>query len=256
MDSTTTETESVSFHSEASNYRLVREPMRNRAIGESGSFEVVGGRDYQFYDGVLTVTDVDDIQWLRDNESNGRYYWEVGVEDRANNSADLQAVIMKKALAGDFGAIAEILVAERSALSRPEVISACEAAINAGGETLPPKPDTPLHEVQRVRVGPTAGPTPGVSPDPVPGSPMVDPSTLETPPGAPAAPAEPSVPAGQVPAVGTSTMPSAEGPEAAPVEPTAPPAAGVPVPETEEPPAAPEPTGEADGAAPGAPAAP
>lgn len=178
----------VTFYSTASNYRVVERPARRRPLGEGGDFEIVPGKDFQFYDGKLVVTDAEDIKWLRNYESFGKFYFEdVPVE----SSADILAEIMGKALSGDFAAIADILVAERTALSRPEVISACEAAINKGGGELPARPDTPLHELDRVRVGPAAGVTPGVSPDPVPGTPLVDPTTLEAPPGAPAAPSTP-----------------------------------------------------------------
>ena len=218
-----TEVTPVTFHSEASNYRVVMVPQRRRQIGESNESEIVGGRDIQFYDGVYVARTQEEIDWLRDYKSNGEYYWEVGsAEDRPGNSADLQAEIMRRALDGDFGFIADVLVAERAAQSRPEVLSACTAALSAAGEQAPPPPATPLHEQQRVRVGPTAGITPGVSPDPVPGSPQVDPSTLTAPPGQPASPeGVAAVPVGQVPAAGetpdgvSDTMPNATGPLAA-----------------------------------------
>lgn len=235
------EDQGVIFHSEASNYRLVRDPMRRRQLGEANEFEVVPGTTYEFVDGVLRVTDSDDIEWLRNSDSYGRFFWEIGGDgDRTQNSADLQKLIMQKALSGDFDGIADILVAERSALSRPEVIASCTAALEAADQGLPAPPATPLHEQQRVRMGPAAGITPGVSPDPVVGSPQVDPSTLEPVPGGDAAaPGAPAVPPGQDPAVGetpdgtSDTMPNAQGPQAGeqppygtPEAPPAPPAPG------------------------------
>lgn len=219
----------VTFHAEASNYRVVVEPQRNQRVGETNQTEVVGGKDIQFYDGVFVATTQEEIDFLRDYESNGTYYWEVGSpEDKPDDSAGLQRLIIEKALAGDQDAIADILVAERTSQSRPAVIAACEGALNSMGGELPQKPDTPLHELQRVRMGPTAGITPGVSPDPVPGTPAVNPSTLGVP-DAPLASPEPgatSVPMGQVPAteapatdapadtaeVPSSTVPDARGP--------------------------------------------
>lgn len=227
MESSTVEPaaveEGVVFQSEASNYRVVREPQRRVQIAETNEFEVRPGRTFEFYDGVLRVTDSDDIEWLRNYESYGKLYWEIGTEeDRSISAAELQKEIMEKALEGDFDRVADILVAERTGQSRPGIIAACVAALEAGEEDLPPAPDVPLHEQQRVRIGPAAGITPGVSPDPVVGSPQVEPSTLEEVPGTAGAPApeEPAVPPGQQPALGetpegvSATMPNAEGPEA------------------------------------------
>lgn len=178
----------VTFYSTSGNYRVVQKPARRRPIGEGGDFEIVPGKDFQFYDGKLVVTDAQDIDWLREYVSFGTYYFE---EVPVESSADILAEIMGQALEGDFTSIADTLVAERTALSRPEVIAACEAAINKSGGQLPARPDTPLHELDRLRVGPAAGVTPGVSPDPVPGTPLVDPATLEAPLGSPAAPSTP-----------------------------------------------------------------
>lgn len=231
LGNTAAEEQGVVFHSEASNYRIVREPSRRKQIGEGSDFEIRDGKIYQFYDGVLRVTDSDDIEWLRDYESNGRYYFEVDDPNRrATETAALQTEVMEKALEGDFDRIADILVAERHALSRPEIITACTAALNAGDQDQPEPPQTPLHEIQRVRTGPTAGVTPGVSPDPQSGEAQVDPSTLQSAPGAPVGPTEESaVPPGQAPASEvaeqgknpeepSATTPSAKGPLTTPEE--------------------------------------
>jgi hypothetical protein len=81
-----------------------------------------------------------------------------------------------------------------------------------------------------VRTGPTAGVTPGVSPDPQAGEAQVDPSTLQSAPGAPVGPTEESaVPVGQAPASEVAergegpeepsvTMPNAKGPLVSPEE--------------------------------------
>lgn len=235
-------TEQVTFTSRASNLCVVRSPARRRPIAETGEFEVTKGVRYQFFDGVLgpgELTD-DDIAWLRSSDAYGKLFFEPETAPAPENSAGLQTVIMEKALSGDFSGIADILVAERTALSRPEVIAACEAAINAGGAQLPAKPDTPLHEVARVRVGPAAGETPGVSSAPVDGEPLVDPSTLSPPPPgsevsapAPAAPASETVPASEVPAAAPPVppvVPETVEPEAGPVGSVGDP--GVPGPES------------------------
>lgn len=222
--------EEVVFQSKASNYRVVMEPQRRRQIGETNESEIVGGRALQFYDGVFKTSDPEEIDFLRNYASNGVFYFEVGSDnDRPDDAAGLLTEIIKKSQEGDFDRIAEILVAERHGTSRAAVITACEAALIAYEQRLPDRPATPLHEVQRVRVGPTAGETPGVSPDPVEGTPMVEPSSQAVPPGPPAAPdpGETSVPVDQVPAEAASsspdggevaeepsvTMPSAEGPQ-------------------------------------------
>lgn len=219
-DTTTTAAEEVTFHSEAGNYRVVMEPMRRHRVGESNEVEVVGGKDIQFYDGVYTTKDPEEIAFLREYESNGRFYWELGSSaDTPGDARGLIREIVKKGYEGDFARVAEILVAERTAQSRPDVLAACEAVLEGADQQLPPKPETPLHEVQRLRVGPAAGVTPGQSPDLVAGSPVVEPSSLEQPPGAPAAPVgEPAVPVGQAPSTDvpgdqpSATMPSAQGP--------------------------------------------
>lgn len=276
-----TQQQEVVFQSKASNYRLVMVPQRRRQIGESNESEIVGGKAIQFYDGVYKTSDPEEIDFLRNYASNGTFYFEVGSDnDHPDDAAGLLKEVIQKSAEGDFDRIAEILVAERHNLSRPAVITACEAALIAYEQALPDKPATPLHEVQRVRVGPTAGETPGVSPDPVEGTPLVDSSTLTPPPGAPAIPTEEtSVPVGQVPAetasadpqageaaeTPSSTMPSAEGPQVggdgslqgdASVTPTAEPVGS---PTSEEVPAdtpGDHPAAGGDGAEPGAPAAP
>lgn len=223
---TETSVSPVTFHSEASNYRVVIKPARRRQIGESNESEIIPGKDIQFYDGVFVAHTQEEIDFLRGYGSYGEYYWEVGsAEDRPENSAATQKLIIEKAMAGDLDSVADILVAERSALSRPEVIAACEAALSAGGGELPAKPDTPLHELQRVRMGPAAGTTPGVSPDPVPETPLVDPSTLTPPPvgSEPAAPAPPVAAAGTVPTSETPVQ------EPVPEAPAAEPGTGQPV---------------------------
>lgn len=221
--------EEVAFHSKASNYRVIMEPQRRRQIGETNESEIVGGKAIQFYDGVYRTSDPEEIDFLRNYASNGVFYFEVGSDnDRPDDAAGLLTEIIKKSQEGDFDRIAEILVAERHGTSRAAVITACEAALIAYEHALPDKPATPLHEAQRVRVGPTAGETPGVSPDPVEGTPLVEPSSQTAPPGPPAIPQEePAVPVGQVPAQAPAsgdtasevaeepsvTMPSAEGPQ-------------------------------------------
>lgn len=220
-DTITRAAEEVTFHSEASNYRIVQDRMRRRQIGESGEVEVVGGKTIQFYDGVYTTSDPEEIKYLRESDSNGRFFWELNSEaDRPTDASGLIKEIIKKGSKGDYGRVAEILVAERTATSHPDVLAACTAVLEAAEEELPARPQTPLHEIQRVRVGPTAPPTPGVPPDLQPGEAVIDPSSQTPPPGAPAAPAEgeTSVPVAQVPAAEVTGTGAAEGgvtPEAA-----------------------------------------
>lgn len=198
----------VVFHSGASNYTIVRKPERRRQLGESNEFEAVAGQRYEFVDGVYAAKTQDDVDWLRaQSDSYGTFYWEPESANapRVADSSGLQAEIMKAALAGDRDTISDILIAERSGESRPAVLVACETALIQMGQELPAKPDSPLHEAQRVRMGPTAGVTPGVSPDPVPGTPTVDPSTLtETPVAS-------STPPPEQPQA-SETMPGAQGP--------------------------------------------
>lgn len=269
----------VTFHSEASNYRKVVKPMRRKQVGESSEIEVVGGETIEFYDGVYSTSDPDEIAFLREDASNGVYFWEVNTEaDRPTDASGLIKEIIRKGREGDFDRVAAILVGERTALSRPDVLATCEAILEDAQQQLPPKPNTPLHELDRVRIGPAAGVTPGVSPDPVVGSPAVDPSTLEQPPGSPAVPTEASaVPPGQAPAAApaasdapsttaeppSATMPSAQGPqvggelgpEDGGVTVTPPPPAEEPAPAVTGD-GAPTPPPAEVGGAPGAPAAP
>jgi hypothetical protein len=235
----------VVFRSGASNYSVTREVSRRRQLGERDEFEITPGRRYEFVDGVYVAKTADDAEWLRNYESFGTYYWEPESDNapRAADSAGLQALIMKAALAGDRDTIADVLVAERSAESRPAVISACETALVQMGAEGPAKPPAPLHEVQRLRVGAAEGETPGESPDPI--TQTVTPGT-DQPVTAAAPAAEPALPAGQSPAQGSQTVPDASGTAggASAGQETAAP--------SPEPPAA-EPSG--DQGAPGAPAA-
>jgi hypothetical protein len=238
---TETDFKPVVFASGASNYSVTRTPPRRHQIGETNEFETTPARRYEFVNGTYVAKTQDDVDWLRGYESFGTYYWEPESANapRAADSSGLQAEIIKAALAGDRDTIADVLVAERSGESRPAVLVACEAALTQMGQALPPKPDTPFHELDRVRMGPTAGVTPGVSPDPVAGSPTVDPATLQ-----PETPAVTTAPANQ-PAASVTT-PGAEGPEA-----NAPQSSGA---EGAEP--APSPTVETPGDDQGAPGAP
>jgi hypothetical protein len=238
----------VIFRSGASNYSVTREVSRRRQLGERDEFEITPGRRYEFVDGVYVAKTADDAEWLRNYESFGTYYWEPESDNapRAADSAGLQALIMKAALAGDRDTISDVLVAERSAESRPAVISACETALGEMGQQSPARPPAPLHEVERLRVGPAAGVTPGESPDPV--TQTVDPTTGE-PVSAASVGEEPALPAGQAPAEGSQTVPDAAGiggGASAGQETAA---------EAPAPPEAPEAPAEGDQGAPGAPAA-
>lgn len=180
-DSTTT------FLSPTNNLRLVEKAARRKPLGEHGDFENIPGVTHEFTEGRLVVSDPETIEWLRDHEALGQLFYEVGNEpDRPGEStAKIHQAIIDHAFNGEFDKIADILVQERTTLSRPDVIAACEAALNKGGEDEPPLPETPEHEIERVRLGPASGPQAGQE-DLVPttteeGTPAAEPAPEETP---------------------------------------------------------------------------
>ncbi|MGE5152010.1 MAG: hypothetical protein ACM3II_17985, partial [Rhodospirillaceae bacterium] len=154
---------STTFISPCNNLRLVKTPARRRMVGEGGDFENVPGTDVQFAEGQLVVTDADIYAWLHDHPSNGQLFYELGAEpDRpGENSADVHKKIMEAVYEGNYDVVADILVQERTTLSRPDVIAACEVALQKAGAQLPEAPETPEHELERVRLGPAVGPQPG-----------------------------------------------------------------------------------------------
>jgi hypothetical protein len=172
-------TSTTTFVSPVNNLCVVRENARRKPLGENGDFINTPGKRSQFIDGRLVVSDPEELQELRESDSYEKLFFELGSEPgRAGAStAELHRRIMDLTFAGDYAAIADILVGERTNLSRPDVIASCEAAIANAGVAAPAKPDTPEHEIERIRLGAAVGPTPGAE-DLVP---------AESPEGTPAA---------------------------------------------------------------------
>jgi len=184
MNATATETTgapTVTFVSKTNNLRLVKKNARNQPIGESGDYRQIPGEDFQFYDGVLNVSDPDDLAWLRAHGELGKLFHERGAEaDRpVEDSSALHKELVELAYDGKFAEIADILTAERSTYSRPDVLAACEAFLTSGGSDVPAKPETPEHELERTRTEPAVGASvpevvaPGTAGEPVADTPPV-----------------------------------------------------------------------------------
>lgn len=185
------EQNSVTFVSPTNDLRLVREPARRRMIGETGDYEMVPGASVQFRDGVLVTSDEAEVSWLRDHEQNGGIFHERGNEPGrvGGDTADIHREIIKLAFAGSYDAIADILLKERSSLSRPDVLAACEQALDAGGAPEVPLPETPAHELIYQRDAAAVGnPGPLVVSQP----PATAPVVMGEPPAPPAPPADPT----------------------------------------------------------------
>lgn len=156
-------TVTTTFVSPTNNLRIVRANARRKPVGENGDFINIPGVYSQFIDGQLVVSDPEELEQLRKSDSFGKLFFEFGNEPSrpGASTADLHRKIMNLTFAGDYAAIADILVGERTTLSRPDVIAACEAAISNAGLAAPAKPETPEHELDRIRLGAAVGPTPG-----------------------------------------------------------------------------------------------
>lgn len=193
---------SVTFVSPTNELRLVKKPTRRKPIGEGGDFINVPGESVTFREGQLVVSSPELLSWLRDHPEYGRLFHEQGAEpDRPReDTSAVHSLIMELALEGKTNQIADILVAERSSYSRPDVIAACETALNKAGEQAPALPQVPEHELERVRMPPAGAPP--VDPlQPGPPSPEGNPTAqiAQAPVGgATAAPAELPAPPPQV----------------------------------------------------------
>lgn len=178
---------SVTFVSPTNELRLVKTPTRRKPIGEGGDFINVPGESVTFREGQLVVSSPELLSWLRDHVEYGRLFHEQGAEpDRPReDTSAIHGLIVELALDGKTDQIADILVAERSSYSRPDVIAACEKALNKAGEQAPPLPQVPEHELERVRMPPAAAP-PVESLQPGPPSPEGNPTAEIAPPPAPA----------------------------------------------------------------------
>lgn len=159
-ESTTT---SKTFVSKTSNLRLVKKPARRKPIGEHGDFINVPGEDVVFREGRYATSDPGEINFLVDHPNNGRLFHEIGAApDRpGENTAELHAEIQNAIFDADYDKVADILVRERTTLSRPDVIAACETALLRAGAAVPEKPSAPEHELERVRLSKAVGDQPG-----------------------------------------------------------------------------------------------
>jgi hypothetical protein len=184
----------ATFVSPVNNLRLVEKQGRRRPLGEHGDFENIPGVVHEFTEGRFVESDGEVLDFLRSHPQFGRLFFEQGAEpDRPGGStAEIHKKIMDLAFDGDYGAIADILVGERTNLSRQDVIAACETALTRANLAVPVKPETPEHEIERLRLGPAAGPQPGAA-DLVPtetekGTPAAAPADVTEPTEPPAAP--------------------------------------------------------------------
>lgn len=165
----------VTFVSTDQNLRLVKDPADER-LAKDGRRVPVPGTTYEFNNGELQVArdDSEALAFLREHDANGsnedsaseKLFWERGNEpDRPSPDASpVLRKIVQLTSDGDADAIADIYLNERSSYSRPEVLAAAETAIEALDGEVPEKPQTPEHEVERVRAEPAVGDTPGVEP--------------------------------------------------------------------------------------------
>lgn len=146
--SESTDTTSTTFVSPTNNLTLVREPARRKMVGDRGDYVNLPGHRVEFVDGELVSDDPGLIEWLRGHDQYGALFHERGNEPDlpgGDVTADVELVI-DLAFDNKYEEIADLLVRERSTLSRPAVIAACEKALNRGGGEIPPKPETPAHE--------------------------------------------------------------------------------------------------------------
>jgi hypothetical protein len=121
------------YVSATSNLKLVKSPIRKKPLGEGADFYMTEGESIQFLDGRFTTKDAALAEWLDAHSMNGVYFHKVGFGidgQTADNSAELIRDIIALSFKGDFSAIADILVAERGGMRRPDIVSACESALH------------------------------------------------------------------------------------------------------------------------------
>lgn len=172
MSDNTQET-STTFVSTCNELALVKEATRRRMVGDRGDYVTIPGSKITFVDGELVASDPELIEWLRSHEQYGALFHERGAEPDlpgGDVSAEIELII-DLAFDNQYDKIADLLVRERSTLSRPAVIAACEKALNRGGGDVPPLPETPAHELTYQR-DPAAGGA--VVTDPHQGAELVD----------------------------------------------------------------------------------
>lgn len=170
------QTSKVAFVSTDQNLRLVKDPADER-LGKDGRRVPIHGKTYEFKNGELLVDsgDSDALTFLREHDANGSnqestgtetLFWERGSEpDRPSpDSSGILREIVRKTADGDADGLADLFLQERSSYSRPEVLAAATTAIEALEGDVPAPPQTPEHEVERVRAQPAVGDTPGVQP--------------------------------------------------------------------------------------------
>lgn len=203
-----TENHTVTFHSPTDALKLVIK-QATRRMNDQGQWETVPGTAIQFSAGRYVTSNASELEFLRGHKELNRLYFEHGAErGRATDSAGaVVAHVLELALEGQAETIADILLRERNSHSRPEVLAACEKALERIGSLVPPVPAPPEHQLERVRTAPAVGPTPvgfdgserpiavgpnaPVDPEQVP---PVSPTPEVIPPGGQPGPAAPTVP--------------------------------------------------------------
>lgn len=128
------------YISVTNNLKLVRDPIRKKQLGEGADFTVTQGEHVQFLDGRYSSTDPDEIAWLDEHPQNGILFHQVGLGAEGNAADDSAAVIravIGLAFKGNYAQVADVLVKERNTYRRPDVIAACESALNEVGQISP-----------------------------------------------------------------------------------------------------------------------
>lgn len=123
--------------------RLVVDPVRRKPLGEGTDYIQTDGKTIVFREGRYTARTQEEIDWLDEHPSNGILFHKVGfgADGRtADNSAEVIQSVIKLAFEGEYQKIADVLIAERSSYSRPDVIAACETVLNEI-DSLPADPD-------------------------------------------------------------------------------------------------------------------
>lgn len=185
-------TKEALFTSPTNNLRIVK-IKTTRRMSESGEWDERPGQTLTFSEGQFRCDkDSDEYRFLHEHPSNGSndgasrsLFYEIGDEPPSlAETNELLRKVLDLALDGELEALADLLVAERSSESRPEVIAAIEKAIEKSGGELPPLPETPEHEITRVRREPAVGQAvpPVDSPGPAPVSAAGDVGYVGEPP--------------------------------------------------------------------------
>jgi hypothetical protein len=155
MSPTKTESKGKVFRSSVQNLRLVIEPTRPRMAAD-GTVLTEPGKAIDFRRGVYETSDSEEIEFLRDHEEYQQLFHEEGEEpDRVDDQAEVLGLVVQALANKDDDALYDLYKKEIAAHSRQPVLDAIVKGLEAidadASDDALPTPETPVHQLERVR---------------------------------------------------------------------------------------------------------